>query len=402
MEGPSDSVIQRIEGFARTHHESGYEEGYMDGYRHTRKLLIRRSVIALLIGIGFGGIAVAAAARSGLLGSSGSPAPDPIEIGKGRGDRFKAAVDYAKGFTVGVKATNTSPKTPGRNVDHLGSGFIIDDNGYVVTNEHVVKGASEFSVVWNDREYQAELAGVNRSADIAVLRIHARGMKAAKLAAEAEKVFQSEEVLAIGSPHGLHYSVTYGIVSHTGRRFSDGRNVSLPYIQTDAAINSGNSGGPLVNLQGRVVGMNTWKLNDELGEDNAPGIGFAIPIEYVKRIADGIIKDNGGSAPSDKADAGRPLEVAYLGISFGLGNAVPTNLRIAEVFRNTAAYEANLQPGDTIQSMDGRPVRDIMELQEVIKSHRPGDKVELRILRNGSPLTVTLQLGSRPRDDGVR
>jgi serine protease Do len=281
-----------------------------------------------------------------------------------------------------------------------GTGFIISDDGYIITNNHVVEGADRITVVLLDRrEYVAELIGRDPTTDVAVIRIEGRGLPTVRLG-NPDAVRVGEWVLAIGNPLGLDFTVTAGIVSAKGRGIgiigetlrSNERNNEIAvyavesFIQTDAAINPGNSGGPLVNIRGEVVGVNSAiASNTGLSQ----GYGFAIPIDLARRVADDLIR------------YGRSRR-AVLGVQID-----PVTVEDAEVFGlasvggalvqgfsmpNSPAERAGLRPYDVIVGVNGQPVTQVNELQRIIANHRPGDRVTLDVIRYGQEQRFQVQL----------
>jgi serine protease Do len=271
-----------------------------------------------------------------------------------------------------------------------GSGFIIDANGYVVTNNHVVEGASRIRVVLNDkREFDARVVGRDPNTDIAVLKVDARGLPTVQLG-NSDQLDTGDWVLALGYPLQLGQTTTAGIVSAKGRSIgimagTDGANAPLEhYIQTDAAINPGNSGGPLVDLQGRVVGVNS-AIASPTGYYS--GYGFAVPINLARRVADDLVK---------YGVVHRPM----LGVE--IRDATTAD---AEVFRlpspdgavvasepKGAAREAGMQMGDVIVALDGQPVASGGDLMEAVMRHAPGDAVKVDYVRYGARRSATLRL----------
>lgn len=377
----SDSSFTCLTGDARSPHDSGYQQGYVECYQNLHASLARRSLVYLLAGLLLGGVIGVFAGMRGAFGEPQRPlAPDPRTIGGKRGDRYKAAADYAERYTVSIRA-DVPGGFFGGGGQSSGSGFVFDDQGHIVTNHHVVAGARKFSVIWNERVYGAEYIGYHPQMDVAVLRINAKDVKAADTLEEDESVFLAEEVLAIGSPFGLRHTVTQGIVSHVGRRFDDGTNI--PYIQTDCAINRGNSGGPLVNLEGRVVGMNRLIIS---GTGESAGIGFAIPINIVREVARQIIEKaaaTGKPVTQPRPDEGTPVDQAYLGVEVrdtrGLRGTQVTN-----IVALSPAEKAGMKQGDVIQAIDGAIVRSRNDLISELLRRQPGNEIEMAVLRAGS------------------
>ena len=267
-----------------------------------------------------------------------------------------------------------------------GSGFIISANGYILTNNHVVDGAEKVEVELTDgRTFTAEIKGTESESDVAVIHIDANDLPYLELA-DSDKLEVGEWVLAIGNPLGLSHTVTAGIVSAKGRAgfgLADLEN----FIQTDAAINFGNSGGPLINLDGKVVGMNTAIA----GSTGNIGIGFAIPINMARYAYEQII-ENGtvergflGVRPSDLDPDNAEI--------FGLKGT--KGVLISQVFEDSPAEKAGLTHNDVILEVDGKPVESAVELQSTISMLKPGTKVELTIWRNGKSKKIGVVLGKR-------
>jgi putative serine protease PepD len=261
-----------------------------------------------------------------------------------------------------------------------GSGWVYDADGHIVTNEHVVDDAQSISVrFWNGKTYDATLVGSDGSTDLAVIEVDAPSSMLHPLeVGDSSKIQVGDGAVAIGSPFGLEETVTSGIVSALHRAIEAPNHFTInDSIQTDAAINHGNSGGPLLNLQGEVIGVNA-QIRSESG-DNA-GVGFSIPSNTVKKIASALIAD--GS-----------VEHAYLGVSL---SSAGSNARIAQVRPSTPAQRAGLKAGDVVVGVDGAEISSSDELTRVIDSHSPGDTVTLRYTRNGDEHTVQVKLGTRP------
>jgi putative serine protease PepD len=261
-----------------------------------------------------------------------------------------------------------------------GSGFVYDSNGRIITNQHVVEGATIISVrFWNGKTYKAEVVGSDPSTDLAVIKVDAPASVLTPLdLADSNAVAVGDNVVAIGSPFGLENTVTSGIVSALHRQMTSPNNFSIDdSIQTDAAINHGNSGGPLLNAEGQVIGVNAQIESDSGGND---GVGFAIPSNTVKSIVSELIS-------TGKA------EHAYLGVSVETVNA---SVRITEVRTGTPAAGAGLQSGDRITSVDGKRIVSGDGLTSAISAKRPGDTVSITYSRGGQSHTVKIELASRP------
>jgi putative serine protease PepD len=270
----------------------------------------------------------------------------------------------------------------------LGSGVVYDAKGDIVTNNHVVGTARSFAVTLSGgNRHDATLVGTFAPDDLAVIHLSDGSAPAASFA-DSSKVRVGELTLALGNPLGLRSSVTEGIVSSLGRTVSEGNGVVISSaIQTSAAINPGNSGGALVNLSGEVIGIPTLAAVDpQLGGTQAPGIGFAIPSNTVKRIADQLI------ARGEVTNSGR----AFLGVEVAtpLGGAGAV---VAAVDSGGPAAAAGIRPGDAIVSLDGHPIASADDVATVLATLRPGQTVPVEIVRpNGSRSTVRIRLGQAP------
>ncbi|MBI2335739.1 MAG: Do family serine endopeptidase [Deltaproteobacteria bacterium] len=270
-----------------------------------------------------------------------------------------------------------------RRQNSLGSGFIIDKDGHILTNNHVVMGADEIIVNLSDgRTFQAKVIGKDLRTDIAVIKISAKGDLPTVQLGDSDVVQVGDWVLAIGNPFGLGQTVTAGIISAKGRHIGAG-----PYdnfIQTDASINPGNSGGPLFNLSGEVVGLNTAVVQ------SGQGIGFAIPINLVKNLAPQLIK--GG-----KVDRG------YLGVSI---QEVPSDLAnvlgiengqgamVADVVKGSPAALAGMEPGDIVTEYDGRALNSAGDLPLWVSDTPIGKTVEIKFLRRHEHKAITVKIGN--------
>ena len=285
-------------------------------------------------------------------------------------------------ITVTSQASGAGPMGSGT-TQAQGSGFVYDTSGHVVTNAHVVDGAESVRVRFsNGKTYDATVVGVDASTDLAVLKVDApaSALHALELA-DSSQVAVGDVVVAIGSPFGLENSVTAGIVSALGRSMQAPNGYTINgAVQTDAAINHGNSGGPLLDLDGKVVGVNAQIESESGGSD---GVGFAIPSNTVKSIVTQILED--GS-----------VQHAYLGVAVTEPTGNTAGAQLAEVRSGGPAAGTGLQVGDLITAIDGRAVASAAALQAEIDAHRPGDRVIVDYLRNGAQRTVTVTLGTRP------
>ncbi|MBK9924700.1 MAG: trypsin-like peptidase domain-containing protein [Anaerolineales bacterium] len=272
-----------------------------------------------------------------------------------------------------------------------GSGFFISDTGYLLTNNHVVEGTKQVKIVLSDgTEEQATIVGTDQYSDIAVLKTDAKVPAIASIG-NSDKLDPGESVIAIGSPLGnFKNTVTVGVVSATGRSIDTGNGYQIEdLIQTDAAINHGNSGGPLVNLAGEVIGINTLVVRNTNSGDVAEGLGFAIPVNTAQAIAQQIIQ---------KGYFARP----YIGINFQPINpniAARYNLSaqwgvyIMEVSANSPASTAGLQQGDIITKVGDVALDETHSYVNTLFAFKPGDQVTLTVMRNGQEMQVQITLG---------
>lgn len=277
-----------------------------------------------------------------------------------------------------------------------GSGFIVNSNGQIITNAHVVDGATKVSVVLKDgRQFEGKVIGTDPVTDVAVVKIEANNLPTVKVG-NSEALQPGELAIAIGNPLGLDNTVTVGIVSATGR---SGSQVGIPdkrvsFIQTDAAINPGNSGGPLLNQNGEVIGMNTAIIQ------GAQGLGFAIPINQVQRIADQI------------STTGK-VQHPYLGISMvTLSPEVKESLNedpnspisvnedqgilIVRVMPNSPAHQSGLRAGDVIVQVENKPVTKADEVQQAVENVSVGSSLQMEIKRQGQPFNLDVKTGAIP------
>jgi len=266
-----------------------------------------------------------------------------------------------------------------------GSGFLISADGLVLTNAHVVDGAKEVTVKLSDhREYKAKVLGADKSSDIAVLKIDAHNLPAVTLG-DSDKLGVGDYVLAIGEPFGLEETATAGIVSAKGRSLpGDGY---VPFIQTDAAVNPGNSGGPLFDATGSVVGINAQIYSNSGGFQ---GVSFAIPINLAVQVKDQIVK-TGKVAHSRLGVEVQTLNQS-LADSFKLTS--PNGALVAKVVPDSAAAQAGIQVGDVILKFNGAPIVDAGSLSQRVGVATPGEKASIEIWRNGKTLDLTATIGN--------
>jgi putative serine protease PepD len=273
-----------------------------------------------------------------------------------------------------------------------GTGFVVDADGLIVTNEHVVDGASDIAVKLGDgQSHKATVVGQDKSTDIALLRIDTGGGKLTPLKlADSSKVQIGDATFAIGNPFGLEDTLTTGVISATQRQITapDGFSIS-GVLQTDAALNPGNSGGPLLNDQGEVIGVNSQIESSSSGNGSSEGantgVGFAIPSNTVRKVI-------------AQLQEGGEVAHAYLGVS--TSDASAGGATVETVASGGPAASAGLRPGAVIVAVDDQTVVSADDLSTAIDRHKPGDEVELRVRSDGKTDTVTVKLGERPGSAG--
>jgi len=299
-------------------------------------------------------------------------------------DFFKGSPfeDFFKGFGI-------TPREKGKEYRHKqrsgGSGVIVDKEGYILTNNHVVEGADKVKVRLNDgREFTATVKGQDSRTDLAVLHIKAKDLPVAALG-DSDKLEVGEWAIAIGSPFGLEHTVTVGVISAKGRS-GLGTGTYEDFIQTDASINPGNSGGPLINIDGEVVGINAMIIQP------GTGIGFAIPVNMAKQILNDLIKQGKVVRP-------------WLGISIqDLTTEIAEQFQVkekegvivAQIHQGTGAEKAGLASGDIIKSVDDKTIKNANELIKEIQKKKVGQKIKLGVVREGKPMTIEVTTSAMP------
>ncbi|MCD6579551.1 Do family serine endopeptidase [bacterium] len=276
-----------------------------------------------------------------------------------------------------------------RKVEALGSGFIISDDGYIITNYHVVKDATKIKVtLLSGKKYEAKVIGIDNTIDIALIKIKAKGLAYADLG-DSDKLKIGQWVIAIGNPFGLNFSVTAGIVSALGRQGMTNSPLQQ-LIQTDAAINRGNSGGPLIDLNGNVIGINTAIVSRSGGFE---GIGFAVPVNLAKNIIPQLKKTG-------------TVKRGFLGITVqniknlkkGFHFKGENGALVSDITKNSPAEKSGMKIGDIIVSIDGKKVKDSTDLAIKIASHTPGDIIILRVWRKNKYMNIRAKLSSKSND----
>jgi S1-C subfamily serine protease len=280
--------------------------------------------------------------------------------------------------------------------DGNGSGVIVDSRGYIVTNYHVISGAQSLQVVFADgsRTSDVQLAGTDPVDDLAVLKVTPPANMAVATLGDSSQLRVGQEVLAAGSPLGLAETVTHGIVSALGRSVSEPNGPIIPStIQTDAPFNPGNSGGALTDLQGNVIGIPTLAAYDSRFDTLANGVGFAIPINQVKRILPQIIQD-GMVTHTGRAALGIYDRGMNDNLQARLGLAVDHGVLVTGFPNNGGpAEQAGLQTGDVIVAVNGKPADNPLALADMLAAQAPGDKVSLTIYRGEQQVTFSIALG---------
>jgi serine protease Do len=265
-----------------------------------------------------------------------------------------------------------------------GSGFIISPNGVIMTNAHVVNGASEVTVRMTDRrEYTAKVIGVDTKSDIAIIKIKANDLPTVKIG-DSRALKVGEWVLAIGAPFGFENSATAGIVSAKGRTLDSGY---VPFIQTDVPINPGNSGGPLFNMRGEVVGINSQIYSRSGGY---MGVSFSIPIDVAMQVGQQL--QTTGHVTRGKL--GVVIQNVTQGLADSFGLPQPEGALVSSVEKGGPAEHAGIQPGDVILKLNGQPLKDSTELPVQIAAIAPGTSVELEVWRNHASRTMEVKLGA--------
>jgi putative serine protease PepD len=349
--------------------------------RHTT--IVASLLAAACLGAGGGAVAYATFHDSGTntvvrqvtVQQADTASASPLSVNQIYRRAYRGVVE----ITV-TEAGSASPIPGGGAQQAQGSGWVYDSDGHIVTNDHVVDGATSIKVrFWDGKTYSATVVGTDKSTDLAVIKVDAPSSKLYPLTVgDSTQLQVGDGVVAIGSPFGLEETVTSGIVSALHRAIQGMTNFTInDSIQTDAAINHGNSGGPLLNTQGQVVGVNAQIKSDSGGNE---GVGFSIPSATVKTVASQLIAN------------GKAVH-AYLGVSIDSSAA---NALLAGVQDNTPAAKAGLKKGDVVTAVNSTNIATGDDLSRAIDAHKPGDKVSVTYKRGGSEHTVTVTLGTRP------
>jgi putative serine protease PepD len=295
------------------------------------------------------------------------------------GEIYKATGKGIVEIQTTLSSTSPFPDGQSGSASAEGTGFVYDDQGHIVTNQHVISGANSIKVTFQDgKTYTATVVGSDPSTDVAVLKVDAPASELSPLTlADSDGVAVGDGVVAIGDPFGLTDTVTSGIVSAINREIQAPDSTPITgAIQTDAAINHGNSGGPLFNLDGKVIGVTAQIESDSGGSD---GVGFALPSNLVKTIAGELIST--GKARH-----------ALLGVT---PQTASNGVKVSSVESGSGAAKAGLQSGDVITAVDGTDMTNAPQLRTAIAAHKPGDTITVTYIRDGSSHTVHVTLGSR-------
>jgi S1-C subfamily serine protease len=352
-----------------------------------------------------------------------SGAAPSFPVNEARGKAFTVNEIYRRAAPGVVQVTATQVVTSPRvdpffgypfpsqqQAEALGSGFVIDKAGHIVTNYHVVKGARSVDVSFSNNEsMKAKIVGTDPSTDVAVLQVdaHSRALTPLSLG-NSDLVHVGDSVVAIGNPFGYDRTVTAGIVSALQRVIQAPNSYSIDHvIQTDAALNKGNSGGPLLNANGNVIGVNSQISTGNSGSSGNVGVGFAVPINTVTTVAAQIIKsgrvEHAFLGIAAQPVTGSAAKLFRLPVSHGLlvarvqpgSGAAKAGLR-AGTQNATLAGETYPLGGDLLAGIDGAPLYSVDQLRDVIGSKKPGDDVKLRVYRGDRQRTVTVTLGRQP------
>ena len=306
-------------------------------------------------------------------------------------DRSGRAADDVAAVDAAVSPSVVHIAVGGPTGSGSGSGVVLREDGYILTNAHVVDGAQQVTITLPDSTtHDAEVVGADARSDVAVLHAEdADDLPVPTFASTPPRI--GDTAVALGSPFGLEGSVTSGIVSSLNRNVPGQGSALINLIQTDAAINPGNSGGALADGDGQIIGINTAILSPSGAND---GIGFAIPITTALPIAEQLI-DQGFAEHAQLGIQGQDVDPEAADL-YGLG--VDNGALVVEVGEGSAAEEAGLERGDIVTALDGEPVTSMADLAGQISAHSPGDRVELTVVRDGEDQAVDVTLGSAPRE----
>jgi len=392
-EAPTEVIDAPRDPWALTGTDTLGNDGPPPQRSRTGLLLALAAVVALVAGVAGGSVGYLLADRD-----NGSLTVDGASLGSAPARSVERPDGSIPGVAAAVLPSVVQIKVQTADGGATGSGFVVDDEGLVVTNNHVVEGAQgSVSLSFSDgTTAEAEVVGTSASYDLAVLRMDGENLPALPLG-NSDSVVVGDPVIAIGSPLGLSGTVTSGIVSAKDRPVTAGAqggddSAYINAIQTDAAINPGNSGGPLVNLDGEVIGVNSAiaTVGGSLGGDRGNiGVGFAIPINQVRRTVEQIIDTGEAQFPI----IGASLDGTYDGEGARIASSDSSN-GTPPIVAGGPAEAAGLEPGDVILELDGEPVDGSAELIVAIRSRSPGDTIDLTVRRDGSQRSYQVTLGA--------
>ena len=326
--------------------------------------------------------------------SENKPFMDPlIQASKARAELVQSVQQSVVHIKVEQKLVNVRGPFQNRpRQEGSGSGAIVRSDGYILTNHHVVGEANKITVqLYDGQELKARLIGTDPATDISVIKIEGTDMPVLQMG-DSDNILVGESVIAIGNPFGLSHTVTFGIVSAKGRT---GMGIAEyeDFIQTDAAINPGNSGGPLVDLEGKIVGVNTAIFSRSGGYQ---GIGFAVPINMARRVMNELIET--GQVSRGWLGVGIQDMTPELAKAFGLDQAKGS--LVTGVMPGTPAEKAGLQKGDVILRLNGNTIENSNGLRNLVAEARADAKVDLDLVRNKVPMTLSVRLDERPKQPG--
>jgi putative serine protease PepD len=350
--------------------------GARTGGRSVAGLLVVVGLVAGLVG-GFLGhrLATDDAAPARATGAPIVQRPVTTAVPPLSGDADEPAAAVAQALGPAVVQLRTS--------GGLGSGFVYDESGLILTAAHVTAGADTVEVRLADgSRLRGDVLGSDDSTDVSVVKIDPPDGLAVATLGTGVQIQVGQAAIAIGSPFGLDQTVTAGIVSAVGRSVETPGGV-IPAIQTDAPINSGNSGGALADRRGRVIGINDSIVTGNSGSTGNVGVGFAVPIDIAKSVADKIV-------------AGDSTEAGFLGVEGQDASGSRAGASITSVSSGSPADQAGLAEGDVVTALDGGPVASMIDLAAKVRTHQPGDTVALTVLRDGRERTVSVTLGTAP------
>ena len=366
----------------------------------TTRSTIAAVAVAAVLG-GAGGGAVVALTDNGSPGTTTTVVREPATSSQPVSSRsaaltaqqvYKRSAGSVAYITAAVQQATPGPFGGVQSGVATGSGFVISADGLIVTNEHVIDGATSIKVkVGDGPEQSARLVGKDASTDIALLKVDTNGKRLTPLTfADSDEVQVGDATYAIGNPFGLDRTLTTGVVSALQRRIDAPNGFSIDnVIQTDAALNPGNSGGPLLDGQGHVIGINSQiesNSSDGSGQAGNVGIGFAVPSNTVRQVVQSLERSG-------------HVQHAWLGVASADASNT-AGAQIQSVESGSPADKAGLRPGDVIVAVDGRPVSGSAALGSMIDGHRVGDQIKLTVRRAGGSATVTAKLANRPASVG--